>query len=191
MNQLSMTSALFPRTVGRIAVALTFVVPLVSAPAFAQARSSKSKATAGESSNAAPKLIQPEELARIVQSPKARGRSSSRLVFGFFICRRTFRIRSTSALRLSPQVFSVCASGFKVCHARNTSLFTAGAVLGANAQTLIPHTTGCAPWDSAMLSSSTLRTTLARTGLTRVIPWKRENSGRTRFRNPNRSEGRL
>lgn len=70
MNQLSMTSALFPRTVGRIAVALTFVVALVSAPAFAQARSSKSKATAGESSNAAPKLIQPEELARIVQSPK-------------------------------------------------------------------------------------------------------------------------
>jgi thiosulfate/3-mercaptopyruvate sulfurtransferase len=71
MNQFSMTSALFPRrTVSRIAVALTFVVALVSAPVFAQAVSSKSKTTAGEFSRAAPKLIQPEELARIVRSPK-------------------------------------------------------------------------------------------------------------------------
>jgi thiosulfate/3-mercaptopyruvate sulfurtransferase len=70
MNQLSMTSALFPRrTVSQIAVALTFVVALVSTPAFAHAVSSKSKAATGESSSA-PKLIQPEELARILQSPK-------------------------------------------------------------------------------------------------------------------------
>jgi hypothetical protein len=72
MNQFSMTSALFPRrTVSRIAVALTFVVAMVSAPVFAQAVSSRSK-RAGESSSAAPKLIQPQELARIVQSPKGR-----------------------------------------------------------------------------------------------------------------------
>jgi hypothetical protein len=70
MNQFSMTSALFPRTVSRIAVALTFVVALVSAPVFAQGVSSKSKTRAGEFSRAAPKLIQPEELARILQSPK-------------------------------------------------------------------------------------------------------------------------
>ena len=69
-NQSSMTNALFPRTAIRIAVALTFVVALASAPVFAQAGSSKSKATADKSSSAAPKLIQPEELARIVQSPQ-------------------------------------------------------------------------------------------------------------------------
>ena len=66
-----MTSALFPRrTDSRIAVALTFVVVLVSAPVFAQAVSSKSKTRAGESSSSAPKLIQPEELVRILLSPK-------------------------------------------------------------------------------------------------------------------------
>ena len=71
MNQLSITSALFPRhMVRRMAVALTFVVALVSAPVFAQAVSSKPKTTADESPGAAPELIQPEELAKIVQSPK-------------------------------------------------------------------------------------------------------------------------
>jgi thiosulfate/3-mercaptopyruvate sulfurtransferase len=70
MNQLSMTSALFPRTLRRIAVALTLVVALVSAPACAQAVSPQSKTGAAESSSAAQKLIQPEELARILQSPK-------------------------------------------------------------------------------------------------------------------------
>lgn len=69
MNQFSMTSALFPRTV-RIAVALMFVVALVSAPVFAQGVSSKSKTEAGEAPSAKPKLIQPEELARILQSQK-------------------------------------------------------------------------------------------------------------------------
>ena len=70
MNQFSMISALFPRTAARTAVALTFVVALVSAPAFAQGVSSKPKTETDESSNAEPKLIQPEELARILQSPK-------------------------------------------------------------------------------------------------------------------------
>jgi thiosulfate/3-mercaptopyruvate sulfurtransferase len=71
MSQLSIMSALFPRhMVMRMAVGLTFVVALVSTPVFAQAVPSKSKPTADESSGATPKLIQPEELARIVQSPK-------------------------------------------------------------------------------------------------------------------------
>jgi len=71
MNQFSMTSALFVRhAVSQIAVALTFVVALVSAPVCAQGVSPKSKTTADESSRSAAKLIQPEELARIVQSPK-------------------------------------------------------------------------------------------------------------------------
>jgi thiosulfate/3-mercaptopyruvate sulfurtransferase len=71
MNELSITSALFPRhMVRRMAVALTFVVALVSTPVFAQAVSSKPKTTADKSSGAAPELIQPEELAKIVQSPK-------------------------------------------------------------------------------------------------------------------------
>jgi thiosulfate/3-mercaptopyruvate sulfurtransferase len=70
MNQFSTTSALFHRKVSRIVVALTFVVALVSALVFAQTVSSKSKTTSGESSSAAPKLIQPEELARILQAPK-------------------------------------------------------------------------------------------------------------------------
>jgi hypothetical protein len=51
MDQFSMTSALFLHTVGRIAVALTFVVALVSAPVFAQGGSSKSKTKAGEPSS--------------------------------------------------------------------------------------------------------------------------------------------
>jgi thiosulfate/3-mercaptopyruvate sulfurtransferase len=70
MNQFSIASAPFPRTVSRIAVALIFVVVLVSASVFAQDNSSKSKTRAGDSSSAAPKLIQPEELASIVQTPK-------------------------------------------------------------------------------------------------------------------------
>jgi thiosulfate/3-mercaptopyruvate sulfurtransferase len=71
MNPSSMTSALFVRrAVSQFAVALTFVVAVVSVPVFAQAVSSKSKATSGESSSAAPELIQPEELARILQAPK-------------------------------------------------------------------------------------------------------------------------
>lgn len=71
MNQFSMTSVLFPRrTVSQIAVALTFVVAIVSSPLFAQGASSKSKTEADESSSTAPKLIQPEQLARMVQSPK-------------------------------------------------------------------------------------------------------------------------
>jgi len=65
-----MTSAPFPRTVSRIALALTFLVALLSAPMFAQGVSPESKTTSGESSSAAPKLIEPEELARILQSPK-------------------------------------------------------------------------------------------------------------------------
>ena len=77
MNQSSMTNALsLHRTVSRIAVGLTLVA-LVSASVFAQDVSSKSKTTADESSSAAPKLIQPEELAKIVQSPK----SGSPLIF--------------------------------------------------------------------------------------------------------------
>src|SRR5215469_7156518 len=70
MNQSRMTNTLFFCTASRIARALTFVVALASAPVFAQANASKSKATVDQSSNAAPKLIQPEELARIVQSSK-------------------------------------------------------------------------------------------------------------------------
>jgi len=71
MNPFTMTSARFPRrTISQIAVALTFVVALVSARVLVQGGSSKSKTGAGESSIAASKLIQPEELARIVQSPK-------------------------------------------------------------------------------------------------------------------------
>lgn len=70
MNQLRITSAPRTCTASRIAVALTFVVALVSAPLFAQGVSSKSKTGAGESSNSAPKLIQPDELASMVQSPK-------------------------------------------------------------------------------------------------------------------------
>jgi thiosulfate/3-mercaptopyruvate sulfurtransferase len=71
MSQYDMTSALvLRRTVSQIALVLTFVVALVSAPLFAQAVSSKAKTTADDSSGAAPEIIQPEELARIVQSPK-------------------------------------------------------------------------------------------------------------------------
>jgi len=51
-----------------MAVALTFVVALVTAPLFAQGVSSKT--TADESSGSAPELIQPDELVKIVQSPK-------------------------------------------------------------------------------------------------------------------------
>lgn len=72
MSQFNMTSALvLRRAVSQIALVLTFVVALVNAPVFAQAVSSKAKTTADESSGAAPELIQPEELASIVRSPKA------------------------------------------------------------------------------------------------------------------------
>jgi thiosulfate/3-mercaptopyruvate sulfurtransferase len=69
MNQFSMTSALFPRTVSQIAVGLTFVVGLLSSPVLPLGVSI-SQTTSGESSGVTPKLIQPEELARILQSPK-------------------------------------------------------------------------------------------------------------------------
>ena len=69
MNPSSVTNA--PGRASRIAAALIFVVALASAPVFAQAGPSKSEAAGHNSPNAAPKLIQPEELARIVQSPKA------------------------------------------------------------------------------------------------------------------------
>jgi len=69
MNQFSITTALFPRKVSWIAGVLTFAFALVSAPASAQVISSTSNRGAGESSSAVPKLIQPEELAKIVQSP--------------------------------------------------------------------------------------------------------------------------
>jgi len=72
MNQFSLKRARFSSTLRRIAVALTFVVALVSAPLCAQAVSSQSKTGAAESSSAQ-KLIQPEELARILQSPKGGG----------------------------------------------------------------------------------------------------------------------
>lgn len=52
MNQLSTTSALFPRAVSRVAVVLTFAFALVSAPQFAQAVSSKSNTRAGKPSSA-------------------------------------------------------------------------------------------------------------------------------------------
>lgn len=71
MNPVSMLKALFRGAVSRNAVLVTFVVALVSASVFAQGGgSSKSNTEAGESSSAVPKLIQPEELAKIVQSPK-------------------------------------------------------------------------------------------------------------------------
>jgi hypothetical protein len=54
----------------RFNMMLTFVVALVSTLLFAQAVSSKSKTTADESSGSTPELIQPEELAKILQSPK-------------------------------------------------------------------------------------------------------------------------
>lgn len=69
MNHSGIATARFPVAVRRIALWLTFVVAL-NAPAIAQGVSSKSKTGAGESSSAAPELIQPEELAKIVQSPK-------------------------------------------------------------------------------------------------------------------------
>jgi hypothetical protein len=128
MNRFSMTSALFPRrTVSRIAVRLTFVVALASALVFAQGVSSKSKTEAGESSSAAPKLIQPENWPESCSPRKAAVHSSSMLAIAFFICRRTFRIRSTSVLPLSRTAFSVFASAFKLCRAHNISWFTAGA----------------------------------------------------------------
>jgi len=65
MNQFSVTGA-FPRTV-RIAAALIFFIPLVSSAGRAQ----KSETQAGEPLWSASDLIQPEELARIVQSPKS------------------------------------------------------------------------------------------------------------------------
>jgi hypothetical protein len=70
MNQSSM-SALFRTTIftGIPIYALAFFIVLSSAPAFTQNDSSKSQSRTGESS-AAPQLIQPEELARIVQSAK-------------------------------------------------------------------------------------------------------------------------
>jgi hypothetical protein len=116
-----MASALFPRTVSQIAVAMTFVVALLSSPVLPQGVS-RSQTTSGKSSGVARKLIQPEELARILQTPKG------------------------------------------VCRARNTSFFTAGAVLGANVRTLTPHMKNCALWDFVMSSCSTLRTTSAKTG---------------------------
>jgi len=68
MKRFSMTSALFP---ARLAfAALTFVLAVANPMVLAQAASSQSKATADESSVAAPELIQPKELARIVESPK-------------------------------------------------------------------------------------------------------------------------
>ena len=77
MNPLSITSALLPRAVSRIAVVLALAFTLVNGPVFAQDVSSKSATRAGESSSAAPELIQPEELAKIVQSPQ----SGSPLIF--------------------------------------------------------------------------------------------------------------
>lgn len=71
MSRFNITSALvLGRTVRQIALWITFVVALVSTSLFAQAVSSMPKMTADESSGAAPELIQPEELAKIVQSPK-------------------------------------------------------------------------------------------------------------------------
>ena len=70
MNANSMTSPLFPRRSGRpFSVALISVIALVSGTIFGQTIPSKSKTAAGESSSV-PKLIQPEELARAVQSLK-------------------------------------------------------------------------------------------------------------------------
>lgn len=70
MSQFSTTTALFPPTVRRVAAVLTLVIVPMSAPLFAQGVSSKLKKTAGEPSSAEPKLIQPEDLARILQSAK-------------------------------------------------------------------------------------------------------------------------
>jgi len=54
----------------QIAVALSLAVVLANVLVFAQSASSKSEATANESASAALKLIQPEELARVLESPK-------------------------------------------------------------------------------------------------------------------------
>src|SRR5215469_6929663 len=54
-----------------MAAVLTLIFALVSAAVFAQSVASKSKTSTGESSKPGPELIQPEELAKIVQSPKA------------------------------------------------------------------------------------------------------------------------
>jgi hypothetical protein len=70
MNRFSMTNALFPRKVSGIALALISAVVLLSASVFAQGNLSKLATRARDSSCAAPKLIQPEELTRILQSPK-------------------------------------------------------------------------------------------------------------------------
>lgn len=71
MNQ-SSTSALLRHRMftGSPIYALAFFVVMASAQAFTQTSSSKSQARTGESSSVAPQLIQPEELARIVQSAK-------------------------------------------------------------------------------------------------------------------------
>jgi thiosulfate/3-mercaptopyruvate sulfurtransferase len=50
--------------------ALAFFIVLASIQAFTQTSSSKSQAKTGESPSAAPQLMMPEELARIVQSTK-------------------------------------------------------------------------------------------------------------------------
>lgn len=70
MNRSRMTSALLARKASQLALALSFLAVLASALGFAQSGSSNSKAAAAQSSSAGAKLIQPEELARIVQSPK-------------------------------------------------------------------------------------------------------------------------
>lgn len=59
MSQFNMTSTLLRRTVSQIALVLTFVVALASAPLFARAVSSKPKTTADESSGSALELILP------------------------------------------------------------------------------------------------------------------------------------
>lgn len=71
MNRFRMTNALLARKASQIGVALSFVAVLASALVFAQSGPSKSKAAADQSSSAGANLIQPEDLARIVQSPKA------------------------------------------------------------------------------------------------------------------------
>jgi hypothetical protein len=98
------------------------------------------QAATAQSDSSAPQLVQPEELARSVQSAKGDNPSFCRLGFMFSICRRTFRTRNTSALLLDQKGFSSFASGLRLCRTPNPSCFTVAAVPGANVQTSFPHT---------------------------------------------------
>jgi len=94
----------------------------------------------------ASRLINPDELVKILQSAKSEKPLMIQVRSHVLYARRTFRARNTLARPLAKLPCGRCASAWNLCRATNSSFSIAAVVRGVTVPTSSLPTTHCTPW---------------------------------------------